>query len=32
VELNEVTASLLRHGSYDHDPAHAWLRDQVAEL
>ena len=32
VELNEVTVSLLWHGSYDHDPAHAWLRDQVTEL
>ena len=32
VELHEVTVSLLWHGSYDHDPAHAWLRGQVAEL
>jgi DNA-binding transcriptional LysR family regulator len=32
VELREVTVSLLWHGSYDHDPAHAWLRDQMAEL
>jgi len=32
VELHEVTVSLLWHRSYDHDPAHAWLRDQLAEL
>jgi DNA-binding transcriptional LysR family regulator len=32
VELYEVTVSLLWHRSYDHDPAHAWLRDRVAEL
>jgi DNA-binding transcriptional LysR family regulator len=29
VELSEVTVSLLWHRSYDHDPAHAWLRDQL---
>jgi DNA-binding transcriptional LysR family regulator len=32
VELRDVTVSLLWHASYDHDPAHAWLRDQVAQL
>jgi DNA-binding transcriptional LysR family regulator len=32
VELREVTVSLLWHASYDHDPAHAWLRDLVAHL
>jgi len=32
VELREVTVSLLWHRSYDHDPAHVWLRDLVAHL
>jgi DNA-binding transcriptional LysR family regulator len=32
VELGEITISLLWHASYDHDPAHAWLREQVTEL
>jgi DNA-binding transcriptional LysR family regulator len=32
VELSEETVLLLWHASYDHDPAHAWLRDQLAEL
>jgi DNA-binding transcriptional LysR family regulator len=32
VELGDVTVSLLWHASYDHDPAHAWLREQVAQL
>jgi DNA-binding transcriptional LysR family regulator len=32
VELGEITISLLWHASYDHDPAHAWLRQQVTEL
>ena len=32
VELSEVTVSLLWHASYDHDPAHAWLRELVSEL
>jgi DNA-binding transcriptional LysR family regulator len=32
VELSEVTVSLLWHASYDHDPAHTWLRELVAEL
>ena len=29
---DELTISLLWHASYDHDPAHAWLRELVAEL
>jgi DNA-binding transcriptional LysR family regulator len=32
VELREITVSLLWHASYDHDPAHKWLRHQVAEV
>jgi DNA-binding transcriptional LysR family regulator len=32
VELRDVTVSLLWHASYDHDPAHAWLRELVTEL
>lgn len=32
VELREVTVSLLWHTSYDRDPAHKWLRDQISEL
>ena len=32
VELSEVTVSLLWHTSYDHDPAHIWLRGQVSKL
>jgi DNA-binding transcriptional LysR family regulator len=32
VELGEITISLLWHASYDHDPADAWLREQVAQL
>jgi DNA-binding transcriptional LysR family regulator len=32
VELSEVTVSLLWHASYDHDPAHTWLREQVTQL
>jgi DNA-binding transcriptional LysR family regulator len=31
-ELSEVSVSLLWHASYDHDPAHAWLRELAAEL
>jgi DNA-binding transcriptional LysR family regulator len=31
-ELSEVSVSLLWHTSYDHDPAHAWLRELVSEL
>ena len=32
LDLGEITMSLLWHASYDHDPAHAWLREQVTEL
>jgi DNA-binding transcriptional LysR family regulator len=32
VDLGGITISLLWHASYDHDPAHAWLREQVAQL
>jgi DNA-binding transcriptional LysR family regulator len=32
VDLNELTVSLLWHASYDHDPAHTWLRSLVIEL
>jgi DNA-binding transcriptional LysR family regulator len=32
VELREVTVSLLWHASYDNDPAHTWLREQVVQL
>lgn len=32
VELQEIDVSLLWHASYDHDPAHAWLRQQVVRL
>lgn len=32
IELREVTVSMLWHASYDRDPAHAWLREQVALL
>jgi DNA-binding transcriptional LysR family regulator len=32
VELSEVTVSLLWHASYDHDPAHIWLRELVIQL
>ena len=32
VELSEVTISLLWHASYDHDPAHIWLRELVTQL
>lgn len=32
VELGEVTVSLLWHASYDHDPAHSWLRELVTQL
>ena len=27
VELKDFTVSMLWHSSYDHDPAHRWLRD-----
>ena len=32
VELQEIAVSLLWHASYDHDPAHAWLRRIVVRL
>jgi DNA-binding transcriptional LysR family regulator len=32
VDLGEITMSLLWHASYDHDPAHAWLREQIVQL
>lgn len=32
VALPEVSVSLLWHASYDRDPAHLWLRQQVVEL
>jgi DNA-binding transcriptional LysR family regulator len=32
VELSELTISLLWHASYDHDPAHTWLRELVTKL
>jgi DNA-binding transcriptional LysR family regulator len=32
VELQDVAVSMLWHASYDHDPAHAWLRQVVVRL
>jgi DNA-binding transcriptional LysR family regulator len=32
VELQEIAISLLWHASYDHDPAHTWLRRTVSRL
>jgi DNA-binding transcriptional LysR family regulator len=32
VELREVAVSLLWHASYDHDPAHMWLRQLLMQL
>ena len=32
VKVKDVTVSLLWHASYDHDPAHVWLRDQLVKL
>jgi DNA-binding transcriptional LysR family regulator len=32
VDMGEITISLVWHASYDHDPAHAWLREQIARL
>ncbi|MEH2543666.1 DNA-binding transcriptional LysR family regulator [Bradyrhizobium sp. AZCC 2262] len=32
VELSELTISLLWHASYDHDPAHTWLRELVTKV
>jgi hypothetical protein len=30
--LQDVAVSLLWHASYDHDPAHAWLRQIIVRL
>jgi len=32
VELPEAVASLVWHASYDHDPAHTWLREAVVQI
>jgi DNA-binding transcriptional LysR family regulator len=32
VQLPEPIASLVWHASYDHDPAHAWLRQTVVQV
>ena len=32
VELQKVAVSLIWHASYDHDPAHAWLRQEFVRL
>jgi DNA-binding transcriptional LysR family regulator len=32
VELSELTISLVWHASYDHDPAHTWLRELVVQV
>ncbi len=32
VELPDISISLLWHASYDHDPAHMWLRQTVARF
>jgi len=32
VELPEAAASLVWHASYDHDPAHMWLRRTVLRV
>jgi DNA-binding transcriptional LysR family regulator len=32
VQLREVAVSLLWHASYDHDPAHTWLRRMIVQL
>src|SRR5262249_13530673 len=32
VELPQVPAALVWHASYDHDPAHVWLRQTVARI
>jgi DNA-binding transcriptional LysR family regulator len=31
-ELQDIAISILWHASYDHDPAHAWLRRIVVRL
>jgi LysR family transcriptional activator of mexEF-oprN operon len=30
--LPELPISLLWHASYDHDPAHIWLRQTIARI
>ncbi len=32
VALPEVDVAMVWHASYDHDPAHRWLRGTVARL
>ena len=32
VELQEIAVSLIWHASYDRDPAHAWLRQEIVRL
>ena len=32
VKLQEIAVSLFWHASYDHDPAHAWLRQEFVHL
>ena len=32
VELDDIAVSLLWHASYDRDPAHAWLRQNIVSL
>ncbi len=32
VELQQIAVSLLWHASHDHDPAHAWLRQEFVRL
>jgi DNA-binding transcriptional LysR family regulator len=32
VELSELMISLVWHASYDHDPAHTWLRELVTQV
>lgn len=32
VKVKDITVSLVWHASYQHDPAHVWLRDQLVQL
>jgi hypothetical protein len=32
VDLPDIAVSLLWHSSYDHDPAHAWLRASMSRI
>jgi LysR family transcriptional activator of mexEF-oprN operon len=32
IDLPDVDVSMLWHASYDHDPAHRWLRATIARL